>query len=63
MVVGFTRAGDVVVNDPAAPGNGSVRRTYDRGQLERAWLTASGGLTYVIRDADHPLPAGQASNY
>ncbi len=63
VVVGFTRSGDVVVNDPAAPTNGSVRRTYDRGQLERAWLNASGGLTYVIRDAEHPLPAGPASNW
>jgi Peptidase_C39 like family len=63
VVVGFTKTGDVVVNDPAAPRNGTVRRTYDRGQFEDAWLKrspssgGSGGLVYVIRDAAHPLPA------
>jgi hypothetical protein len=53
---GFTETGDVVVNDPAAPSVRSVRRTYDRGQLERAWLDGSGGLVYVIHDDDQPLP-------
>lgn len=65
VVVGFTDTGDVVVNDPAAdPRQGeSVRRVYDRGQFEDVWLRrgtsagGSGGLVYVVRDADHPLPA------
>ena len=65
VVVGFTESGDVVVNDPAAdPRQGeSVRRVYDRGQFEDVWLRrgtsagGSGGLVYVVRDADHPLPA------
>jgi hypothetical protein len=66
VVVGFTRAGDVVVNDPAARTRAGVRRIYDRGQFEDAWLKrypsngsmrGSGGLGYVIRDAAHPLPA------
>jgi hypothetical protein len=62
VVVGFTDTGDVVVNDPAAPDRAGVRRTYDRGQLENAWLKrgsagGSGGVAYVIRDAAHPLPA------
>jgi hypothetical protein len=56
VICGFTDAGDVVVNDPAAPTDRSVRRTYDRGELERAWLDGSGGLVYVIHDDDHPLP-------
>ena len=38
VVVGFTATGDVVVNDPAAPTRAGVRRTYDRGQFEDAWL-------------------------
>ena len=38
VISGFTRDGDVVVNDPAARTDASVRRTYDRGQFERAWL-------------------------
>lgn len=62
VVVGFTDTGDVVVNDPAAPDRAGVRRTYDRGQFENAWLKrgsagGSGGVAYVIRDAAHPLPA------
>jgi hypothetical protein len=65
VIVGFTEDGDVVVNDPAAPTRAGVRRTYDRGQFEDAWLKryssggsirGSGGLVYVIHDADHPLP-------
>ena len=63
VVVGFTRDGDVVVNDPAASGNSGVRRTYDRGQFEDVWLRrnasgsgGSGGLVYVVNDAAHPLP-------
>jgi hypothetical protein len=67
VVVGFTDSGDVVANDPAAPRNATVRRVYDRGQFEDAWLQryptssgglrGSGGLAYVIHDAAHPLPA------
>jgi hypothetical protein len=66
VVLGFTSAGDVVVNDPAARTNAGVRRTYARGQFENAWLArrstghgmrGSGGIGYVIRDAAHPLPA------
>lgn len=59
VVVGFRDNGNVVVNDPAASTRSGVRRTYRRGQLERLWLEASGGLTYVIHDADHPLPGGR----
>ena len=63
VIVGFTRNGNVVVNDPAASSRSGVRRVYDRGQLERAWLKGSGGTTYVIRDKAHPLPGGQHSNW
>jgi hypothetical protein len=55
VIVGIRQSGDVVVNDPAADRRRGVRRTYDRGQLERLWLEASGGLTYVITDG-RPLP-------
>jgi hypothetical protein len=50
VIVGFTPAGDVVVNDPAAdPRLGlSVRRVYPRAALERLWLTHSGGTVYLI---------------
>lgn len=63
VIVGFTDSGDVVVNDPAASSRKGVRRTYDRGQFEDAWLPTSGGLVYVIRDDAHPLPEGDHSNW
>jgi hypothetical protein len=60
VICGFTETGDVVVNDPAGATNGEVRRTYDRAELERAWLDGSGGVVYVIHDDAHPLPASGA---
>jgi hypothetical protein len=71
VIVGFRNNGDVVVNDPAASKRAGVRRTYDRGQFEDAWLKrypsdssmrGSGGMVYVIRDANHPLPARSAGS-
>jgi hypothetical protein len=56
VIRGFTEDGDVVTNDPAAPTERSVRRTYDRAEFERAWLGPSGGTVYVIHDDAHPLP-------
>ncbi|MDZ5663082.1 C39 family peptidase [Nocardioides sp. S-58] len=50
VIVGFEADGDVVVNDPAGATNGEVRRVYDRAQLERIWIAASGGTAYVIRN-------------
>ncbi len=60
VIVGFTSSGDVVVNDPAShlvASNDEVRVEYDRTEFERVWLTRSGGLVYVIRPPDIPLPA------
>jgi hypothetical protein len=56
VIRGFTGTGDVVTNDPGAPTDRSVRRTYRRAEFERAWLGGSGGTVYVIHDDDHPLP-------
>lgn len=48
VLVGFTPDGDVIVNDPAAKNNEQVRRLYDRAEFEKAWMSRSGGLTYVL---------------
>ncbi|MFD0660247.1 C39 family peptidase [Thermocatellispora tengchongensis] len=60
VVVGFTEAGDVVANDPAAPGDGSVRRVYPRAAFENVWLrsTSSGGscTSFTRRTILFPLP-------
>ncbi|HEX4189897.1 MAG TPA: peptidase C39 family protein [Marmoricola sp.] len=56
VLVGFTAAGNPIVNDPAAPSDRTVRRVYDRAQFERAWLGGSDGMAYIVHDAAHPLP-------
>ncbi|GGL91751.1 peptidase C39 [Deinococcus aerolatus] len=48
VLIGFDKAGNPVLNDPAAPSNDTVRRTYPRAAFERLWLSHSGGLSYVI---------------
>ncbi|GHF34032.1 peptidase C39 [Deinococcus metalli] len=48
VLVGFDAAGNPVLNDPAAPDNATVRRTYPRAAFESLWLTHSGGLSYVL---------------
>lgn len=56
VITGFRKNGRVIVNDPAASSNSSVRRSYDRAQFEKAWLGGSGGVSYIIHPADKPLP-------
>lgn len=48
VVRGFTKTGDVIVNDPAGRTNAQVRRVYQRAQFEKAWLGGSGGVVYLI---------------
>lgn len=60
VIRGFTKDGRVIVNDPAAASNSSVRRTYNRSQFEKAWLKGSGGVAYVIRPTSRALPKDTA---
>lgn len=52
VVRGFTPDGNVIVNDPAAPDNSTVRRIYRADQLANVWIGNAGGIVYII----HPLP-------
>lgn len=68
VVVGFTRSGDVVVNDPAASPRSQVRRVYDRGQFSRAWLNSdrwrggrSDGVVYLVHPQNQDTPYSWAS--
>jgi hypothetical protein len=47
VIVGFDDDGDVIVNDPAAPDPDSVRLTYKRDEIDRAWL-GKGGVAYML---------------
>jgi hypothetical protein len=62
VIRGFTAAGDVIANDPAATGDGTVPRVYGRAEFERAWLPATGGIVYAIYDPSKvslpPAPGG-----
>lgn len=49
VVRGFTRAGNVIANDPASPTNAAVRHIYRRVQFEYLWLHASAGVVYLIK--------------
>ncbi|MEU8077104.1 C39 family peptidase [Catellatospora citrea] len=62
-LVGFTDAGDPVLNDPNSPSNAQVRKPVGRAEWESAWLDSSRGLVYVIHPASVPLPTppGQAN--
>ena len=48
VLVGFDAQGNPVLNDPAAPDDRGVRRSYPRAAFEKLWLSHSGGLAYVI---------------
>ena len=56
VLVGFDAGGNPVLNDPAAPTDAGVRRSYPRAAFERQWLTHSGGLSYVIAPPGVKLP-------
>ncbi|WP_295814184.1 peptidase C39 family protein [uncultured Deinococcus sp.] len=48
VLTGFDAQGNPRVNDPAAPGDAGVKRTYPRAVFERLWLGHAGGLAYVM---------------
>ncbi len=56
VVVGFDAAGNPIVNDPAAPSDADVQRTYLRSEFEPLWLEASGGTVYLIYPQGWPVP-------
>jgi Peptidase_C39 like family len=62
VIGGFTGDGNVIAYDPAHDTDAEVRTVYDREELERAWIPASGGIVYVIRPAGYPTPSLTANN-
>jgi hypothetical protein len=58
VLAGIDAAGDPIVFDPAAADLGAVRRVYPARSFVRAWVGATGGITYLLRPPDVPLPPG-----
>jgi hypothetical protein len=57
VLVGFDPQGNLIVNDPASPSDGSaVRHVYLRSEFEPLWLEASGGTVYLIYPAGASVP-------
>jgi Peptidase_C39 like family len=58
VVVGFTKKGDPIVNDPASRSDAAVRHVYPRANFENVWLrsSSSGGVAYIMRPPNRPLP-------
>ncbi len=56
VLVGFDAAGNPVLNDPAAPSDATVRRSYPRAAFERLWQEHSGGVVYVMAPPNVALP-------
>jgi hypothetical protein len=57
VIRGFTEAGSVIVNDPAASSNSGVRRVYKRDEFRKAWFeSGSGGVAYLVRPESWPVP-------
>ncbi len=48
VISGFTAKGDVIVHDPAAPDEKTVKRVYKRAQFAAAWLNNKLGTCYVV---------------
>ena len=61
VVVGFTEAGDPILNDPASNSNANVRSVYTRENFERVWQESTGGVAYVYHPSGVPLPANLPS--
>jgi hypothetical protein len=56
VLVGFDAAGNPVVNDPGAPADDLVQRTYLRTEFEPLWLGHTGGTVYLIYPPDWRVP-------
>jgi hypothetical protein len=56
LLVGFDEFGNPIVNDPGAPGDAAVRRTYLRGEFEPLWLGHTDGTVYLIHPPGWPVP-------
>lgn len=57
VLIGFTAAGDPIMNDPAANSDADVRSVYTRHNFEKIWQQSTGGVVYVNVPPGTKLPA------
>lgn len=63
VCVGFTKTGDVVINDPATNlTRESVRHIYKRENVRRAWA-ASHNTVYLVYPETTPIPANKFGHW
>jgi hypothetical protein len=63
VCIGFTKEGDVVINDPATNLKGDrVRHVYRRANVIRAWAT-SHNTVYLIYPAGAKLPDNREGHW
>ena len=56
VIVGFTKDGDPILNDPAANSNDNVRSIYTRKNFEKVWQDSTGGVSYIYHPKNVKLP-------
>lgn len=59
VISGFTKTGDVVVNDPYSVDDAHVQRVYPRSEFEKVWLKSSGGTAYIVTPRGMSLPIAE----
>ncbi len=56
VLTGFDAKGNPIINDPYAPRDSGVRRTYLRREFEPLWLEHSGGTAYLVYPRGYHVP-------
>jgi hypothetical protein len=60
VLVGFTKAGDAIINDPGTSKN--VRKTFPRANLIEAWAYSK-NTVYLVYPANTPLPHDESGHW
>jgi hypothetical protein len=56
VIVGFTKDGDPILNDPASNSNDNVRSIYTRTNFEKVWQESTNGIAYIYHPKNVKLP-------
>lgn len=56
VIIGFTKDGDPILNDPASNSDANVRSVYTRKNFEKVWQQSTGGVVYLYHPHNVRLP-------